>query len=158
MFATGYPPLAQSHTNPTGSSPRHGPPQADWAQSAVRQLTAAVAHTDGRPIEVTLSPDELGKVRMTFAATDGALSLFLVADRPQTLDLMRRNIDQLAQEFRDLGYQNLNFSFAQNHDQRHDQPRGDDRPENLPPEPWWSPPGFSAPVSSRENGGVDLRL
>ena len=118
----------------------------------------AVAHTEGRRIEVSLSPDELGKVRMTFAATDGALSLFLVADRPQTLDLMRRNIDQLAQEFRDLGYQNLNFSFAQNHDQRHDQPRGDDRPENLPPEPWWSPPGFSAPVSSRENGGVDLRL
>ena len=79
-------------------------------------LAETAARFPGQPVEVTLSPEELGKVRMTLTTTDGGLTLSLVADRPETLALMRRHIDQLAQDFRDLGFQNLSFSFAQGRD------------------------------------------
>lgn len=82
------------------------------------QLADAVARFPGRPVEVTLSPEELGRVRMTLTTVDGGLTLTLVADRPETLDLMRRHIGQLAQDFRDMGFQNLSFSFAQGQDPR----------------------------------------
>ncbi len=80
------------------------------------QLADSAARFPGQPVEVTLTPEELGRVRMTLTTTDGGLTLSLVADRPETLALMRRHIDQLAQDFRDLGFQNLSFSFAQGRD------------------------------------------
>lgn len=158
LVPVGQPTQAHSHTGPKESSPHDGQPQLGWAQSAGRQLAVAMGSTDGHPVEVTLSPDELGKVRMTFAVADGALTLTLVADRPQTLDLMRRNIDQLAQEFRDLGYQNLNFSFAQNRDQRRNQSRGEDRAGTVETAPYWPPPEVAPAAASRDSRGVDLRL
>lgn len=80
------------------------------------QLAQSVARFPDRPVEVTLSPEELGRVRMTLTTGDGGMTLTLVADRPETLALMRRHIDQLAQDFRDMGFQNLSFSFAHGHD------------------------------------------
>ena len=37
-----------------------------------------------------------------------------MADRPETLDLMRRHIDILAQEFHEIGYGTAEFAFGQN--------------------------------------------
>ncbi len=82
------------------------------------RLAEAAAQFPDRPVEITLSPGELGRVRLTFATHDGALTMMIQADRPDTLDLLRRNIDSLAQDFRDLGYQNLSFSFGQDRDPR----------------------------------------
>lgn len=78
-----------------------------------QHLAEVAARFPDRPVELTLSPEELGRVRMTFTTSDGALTMTLVADRPDTLDLLRRHIDVLAQDFRDLGFANLSFSFAQ---------------------------------------------
>ena len=40
----------------------------------------------------------------------------LLAERPETLDLMRRHIDQLIQEFHALGFGDVRFSFSQNNE------------------------------------------
>jgi hypothetical protein len=37
----------------------------------------------------------------------------VVAERPETLDLMRRNIEQLVREFEAMGYNDINFAFAE---------------------------------------------
>ena len=49
---------------------------------------------------------------MSLVTHEGALTMMLQAERPETLDLLRRNIDQLAQDFRDLGFQDLTFRFG----------------------------------------------
>ena len=67
-----------------------------------------------RPMELVLSPAELGRVRISMQAGDGAMVVQVVAERPETLDLMRRNIDQLAQEFRNMGFDSADFSFGHN--------------------------------------------
>lgn len=81
--------------------------------SVGQQLAEGVAHLRDKPVEITLSPEELGRVRMTLTRDDAGLVLSLTADRHETLDLMRRHIDQLAQDFRDMGYERLSFSFGQ---------------------------------------------
>lgn len=78
-----------------------------------RHLAETVASFPDRPVELLLSPEELGRVRMTLSAEGGTLALAIQADRPETIDLMRRNIDQLARDFRDLGFTDISFSFGQ---------------------------------------------
>jgi flagellar hook-length control protein FliK len=95
----------------TGTAvPLHGPA---LAQSVGVQIATALSSLPDRPVELALSPEELGKVRMTLThGHDGGISVAVQAERPETLDLMRRNIDQLASDFRDMGYSSIDFSFS----------------------------------------------
>ncbi|MZQ90293.1 hypothetical protein GVY41_14500 [Frigidibacter albus] len=123
------------------------------------QLAAAVTRFPDRPVELTLSPEELGRVRLTLSTSEAGLVLSVTAERPETLDLMRRNIDQLARDFRELGFTDLSFSFTQQ----------DRRPQTdpqaiLPPGPAPSGPAAAAapvppaPHRPAANGGLDLRI
>jgi len=133
---------------------------ADRSIDLGRQLAASLTDLSGRSVEVTLAPEELGRVTMTIASGDGGLTLTLVAERPETLDLMRRNIDQLAQEFRDLGFGTLNFAFS--HDGKAQQ--GAPEPENADEGDKAAPAGVAtiSPTHSRrlasQNDALDLRL
>ncbi|WP_284165729.1 flagellar hook-length control protein FliK [Frigidibacter sp. SD6-1] len=103
---------------PAAAAPPHPAPAADHGAAVGRQLALGLDAHRGGPVEVTLSPEELGRVRMVLQGGEAGLTLTLTAERPETLDLMRRHIDQLAQDFRDLGYRNLAFSFASDGGQR----------------------------------------
>ena len=122
------------------------------------RLAEAVAHFPDRGVELTLSPEELGRVRMMLSTHDGALTLSIQADRPETIDLMRRHIDQLAEDFRDLGFTDVSFSFGRDETasggQRAERETNDpaavseaDRPVRNASAPAGAPPG-----------GLDLRL
>jgi flagellar hook-length control protein FliK len=87
-----------------------GSPQTPIA--VVQQLVQVSGQLGRGPIEVSLSPDELGRVRMTLSPADGGMVLSILADRDDTLALLRRNMDMLANDLRDLGYHNLSFQFG----------------------------------------------
>ena len=84
---------------------------AETARHAAHQIATAVSKGNGKTTEIALNPEELGRVRLTLTASDGALSLVVLTDRPETQELLRRHIDVLAQEFRALGYESVSFSF-----------------------------------------------
>lgn len=65
-----------------------------------------------RPVELTLSPEELGKVRLVLQTSESSMSVHVTVERPETLELLRRNIDLLANELRNLGFQNISFEFT----------------------------------------------
>ncbi|MGI9389174.1 MAG: flagellar hook-length control protein FliK [Boseongicola sp.] len=73
---------------------------------------AARASLDGS-IEVRLSPEELGRVRLLMSQSELGLTVAVIAERVETLELIRRNTDILAQDLRGLGHQNIAFSFDQ---------------------------------------------
>jgi hypothetical protein len=75
-------------------------------------MAGIAAQFHDRPVELILSPEELGIVRMTLSASDGAAVLSVSAERPDTLDLMRRNIELLERQFRDLGFDSVSFTFG----------------------------------------------
>lgn len=84
-------------------------------QSLLRQISEAVIQqrSSHGAAEISLSGKELGHLSMTVAQGDDSVAVTLTADRPETLDLLKRNIDQLAQDLQDLGFQSLSFSFQQ---------------------------------------------
>ncbi|MEQ8900936.1 MAG: flagellar hook-length control protein FliK [Roseovarius sp.] len=85
-------------------------------QHVIMQVAAAIgrgASGASRVIELTLNPEELGSVRLSLSQSDAGLSVSVLAERPETLDLLRRNIDLLARELLDIGYQSAEFSFGQ---------------------------------------------
>lgn len=79
-----------------------------------QQLTDAARQMPNRPVELALNPEELGRVRLTFTTTDGGIHIAVMAERGETMDLLRRHIETLAQEFREMGYKDVNFAFSRN--------------------------------------------
>lgn len=79
-------------------------------QVADRLMGRAEGH-----LEVVLSPEELGKVRLLITAGE-ALSVMVSADRPETFDLLRRHADILAKELREAGLEGADVCFSEDGD------------------------------------------
>ncbi|WP_444430081.1 flagellar hook-length control protein FliK [Rhodobacter capsulatus] len=149
----------------TGGSEAAAAHRAASPHAIAHQMSQALADAGNRTVELTLSPEELGKVRMTLTSSDGAITVAVQAERPETLDLMRRNIDSLARDFRDMGYSNIGFDFGQQTDQR---PSAQERAAesalpSSPPERDGIPrfETFPTPLqaaSGTASGGLDLRI
>lgn len=122
------------------------------------QIFAAVSSTPAGTTEIALNPEELGRVRIRLVGGEVGLSVTILAERPETADLMRRNIDILAREFSELGHDNLTFSFSD------DAPR-DDGPQSSgigsssssgPQEP--TDDSIQNTINVVMRGGLDLKL
>lgn len=68
--------------------------------------------SDGEGIEIRLDPEELGRVKIALHQEGDALRVTVQAERPETLDLLRRHGDRLAQELRGAGYEGASMSFG----------------------------------------------
>ena len=131
--------------------------RADTPAMIARQLAGAIPPGFDRPVELSLNPEELGRVRMTIASGEAGVSVSIIAERPETLDLMRRHIDQLHREFQSLGYDKTAFSFS----------GGQHQPDERTTEPPRSPsdlttasPDPASPTSLilSDAEGLDIRL
>jgi flagellar hook-length control protein FliK len=74
----------------------------DLPPQAARQIAVALADVSRDPggaVEVALDPPELGRVRLSLVEVNGAMTLSIIAERPETADLMRRHLALLAEEF-----------------------------------------------------------
>ncbi|WP_157236507.1 flagellar hook-length control protein FliK [Wenxinia marina] len=79
----------------------------DLPPPPARQIALTVADLREGQTEIRLSPEELGRVRLTVASAEGAVSIQIVADRPETAEQLRRSADQLARDLSDLGYRSV---------------------------------------------------
>jgi flagellar hook-length control protein FliK len=133
-----------------GAAPGTGPETA-------HQIAVAVTSTPDKMTEILLNPEELGRVRLSMTASEGAITLNVAADRPETMDLLRRHIDALAQEFRELGYDSLSFSFgSQTEGDASEEMTEPDQPALSQMEELAAQPNDRAlPLA---NAGLDLRL
>lgn len=127
----------------------------------IAQQVADVIRTakDGT-LEVTLRPEELGRLSLTFNGDGSTLSVSLSADRPETLDLLKRNLTLLERDLRDLGYGALDFTFegGDRHEGKPDT-RADLRALAGPSAVMETEPDMGRPLPAiRSGGGVDLRL
>ncbi|WP_169052640.1 flagellar hook-length control protein FliK [Pseudooceanicola onchidii] len=146
-----------SHGTTSHAAPRPSmAPQSDLAARVADQVAQVARHLPGGPVEIALSPEELGRVRMQLTTSDTGLTLMITAERPETLDLMRKNIDLLADQYRDLGYGTLDFAFGQETaDQRGSGGGGNpfgDTPANEPVEQ------VQRSVLKTAKSGMDIRI
>ncbi|KEO54241.1 flagellar hook-length control protein FliK [Thioclava pacifica] len=149
-------------TAPEQLRPTSAPSTPALAQAVGQQIGTALAQMPDQPVEISLSPEELGRVRLTLHGHDQSMTVAVQAERPETLDLMRRHIDSLAREMRDLGYVTLNFTFDQNRGrnafaQRERSDEGQDWLSPQVPELAERPPARFVPIHSAASG-LDLRM
>lgn len=86
----------------------------------LQQVTDALVSTRGDRTEIALSPEELGRIRLVMSGPDrGQITIW--AERPETLDLVRRNADLLTQQLADAGVSAGSLDF-----------RRDDRSDSQP--------------------------
>jgi len=126
-------------------------------RQAAEAMTAAVDAQD-QVIELKLRPEELGQLRFRIGQGETGLMLSVTADRPETLDLLRRNVDQLARHLSDLGYGSASFSFGE--ERPGSQSRSSRESAAQAPEPVGrqvTEAAVSDPVA-RASDGLDMRL
>lgn len=153
MFAAGSPQAAFVPTMLQAAVPTTLPLQVP------AQIAAALAARHERPLEVRLAPLELGGLTVNLRQDGEILRVVVQADRPDTLDLLRRNGDLLLEELRLAGFSGAALSFS-------DGGGAQDRPEaaqsRLAPGADVAPPSLPAnpqtfsPAQTAQ--GLDLRL
>ncbi len=82
------------------------------APSPQAQIAEVVASGTSGTVELRLSPDELGQVRIDMRRDGDTLVVSVSAERQDTLDLLRRNADQLVQDLRASGQAGVSLSFG----------------------------------------------
>jgi len=130
--------------------------RAETARSAAVQMAQALGRQPDKPVEIALNPEELGRVRIALTPSDTGLAVTINAERPETLDLMRRHIEQLAVEFRRLGYENVGFEFSGDGAGTSDQSESDNPVQSV--QETESESSDIAQISRGSSTGVDLRM
>ncbi|MFN3971524.1 MAG: flagellar hook-length control protein FliK [Gemmobacter sp.] len=76
--------------------------------------TLITAWKDAGPgrIEIALAPEELGRLTIAVTGEGDGLRIAITADRPETLDLLRRHADQLLADLRQGGMGGALLSFG----------------------------------------------
>jgi flagellar hook-length control protein FliK len=87
------------------------------------QLRAGV-RMDRYPLEIALDPPELGQVRMVLQTNEATTTLLIIADRPETAELMRRHANFLHEAFAEEGKGGLNLQFGTSSDAQQDVSQG----------------------------------
>jgi hypothetical protein len=82
------------------------------ASSVVRQMAEALPRLADSALEITLRPEELGRIRLTLVAAETGTFLHVTAERPDTLELVRRNLGLLTQEFAAQGFGHLDVALG----------------------------------------------
>lgn len=150
---------------PSGASSAAGTPgTAASAQSPVAaqgaavtaQLAAAVSRSAEGTLEVRLDPQELGRVKLGLSGSSESLTVTIIAERPETLELIRRNLESFSADLADMGFAGLNFEMGTGQ-QGHPVPdRDSDLAEAEAPATAELPAHSVGPRHS--TGGMDLRL
>lgn len=135
-----------------------GHPSAGLARNAAQQIAAKVLDLGKGRFGLTLSPSELGKVDMWLQDSENRLILTVNAERPETMDLIRRHIALLEQEFRQMGLGDLSLQLGTGGapDSQGGQSReGTDTTDSIAAQPEPSLHGTGKPMT-RDH--LDLRL
>jgi hypothetical protein len=160
-------PVTNAPISPVASTPAPQFPQPITYQNHPSLTVPALTHLvteraqSGKPsaVELTLTPDELGKIRLILTPDGDKVRVVLHAERPETMDLMRRNTDAFVADLRTAGFNNPSFSFAN----WGDAPKGGSRQKHNASNHSANAVFSAAPVSSTHRAeisraGLDLRV
>lgn len=163
----GAPFAAPQPGNVSAVAPHSHLPQTHALQPPAphRQLADAIVRTKDGVVEIQLDPVELGRVTVLLG-TDHRAGLGIIAERPETLDLIRRHSDQLLQDLKENGMPDARLDFTRQ-DSFHGNGRGRGQPQQQPDHDQGAPvpPPASSPagrLSTRQPAAsatrIDIRL
>lgn len=80
---------------------------AELAREVAQQIGARITPLARGQFELMLSPAELGRLEIALREINGVMTLTVSAERPETLELIRRHVDLLAQELSQIAQREL---------------------------------------------------
>lgn len=150
---------------PGHSAAPERPLAADLPQQTLRQIATALSGLSqgpGAAVDIALDPPELGRVRLSLMEVNGAMTLSITTERPETADLIRRHLVLLTDEFARQGLDAPSVDISGGH------ARGQGARDRYPVEPADRPVAEEAVLAAvplpsslpRQGvaGGLDLRL
>jgi hypothetical protein len=158
-------PAAQPNAQPAppadlaSPQPTRQPHPQPVAMADLPSVIVKVAGDVNAPsIDVQLDPVELGSVSITIDAAPTGLIVTVVAERTETLDLMRRHAEQFLADLRQSGFLGASLHFGQSPEGQHQRQPADDAATVAPP--LFGNPIDPSPRRTPQpgNGALDLRL
>ena len=131
---------------------------ASVAASVAQQMIAQIALEPEGIIDVALNPEELGRLRFELHQHGDQVRVHLVAERPDTLDLLRRHADELLAELRQAGFGGAELSFGAWGKGRSHPAAANASSDADGQQPAASLPGPAAPSSQHASPGAGLHL
>ncbi|WP_170467876.1 flagellar hook-length control protein FliK [Ruegeria arenilitoris] len=133
--------------------------RAGVARAVAGQMAAVItAQPNSGAVEIALNPEELGRVSIVLNGSDDGVHLTISAERPETLDMMRRHLLVLEEEFRNLGLGDLSFDLGTSSDKSHERANQENRPLGDAAQ-MADPSGNAVPVTrTGPVGRIDMRL
>ena len=153
------PPLLASEATEARRSAESPVPRLEApARPVLTQLVQAAKSAIDGMVEVKLSPEELGRVRLAMTTVESGMTVLVTAERAETLDLIRRNIDLFAADLAEQGFTNLNFSFGGETSDGDGEQSDDPSERAIRPDLRPVFDGRIDPAVTASNGRVDLRI
>lgn len=128
------------------------------ARPVLNSIVEATVKAQNGTIELRLSPEELGRVRISMSHHEQGMSVVLNVEREDTLHLLRRHASELAAALREAGLGEATIEFA-------------NREQRSPPDPQRQAPrqafGLFSDVGAEidrpilrplGDGGLDIRM
>ncbi|WP_299905941.1 flagellar hook-length control protein FliK [uncultured Paracoccus sp.] len=81
------------------------------AETLCRQVGEAALRMQDDRIEIALSPEELGSVRLVLSRGEAGAALTVWVERPEVLEMLRRHSDLLMGDLRNSGLGDANLAF-----------------------------------------------
>lgn len=136
------------------------PPPGFWG---ISRLVAEVQAHPGEPkIEVIVPSAEIGALRMEIVTEGDALRMVLMVERPETVEMVRRHLDQLRAELAGLGFSSADLSFGSWDGARAERHKSGSDTAELYQVTTEDTRNFAQPgdpaMRGRHIGGLDLRL
>ncbi len=160
VIATREEPLLQNVRDSASlAQPATQAARAEITRAISGQMAAAIQVRAGSgTIEIALSPEELGRVSITLNGREDGMVLTITAERPETLDLMRRHLAVLEAEFQSLGYGDISFDLSTSDDAQDD--TANPKAKDYGPSHSTEPDAPNAPILPRNlsGRGIDMRL
>ncbi|HMR62356.1 flagellar hook-length control protein FliK, partial [Amaricoccus sp.] len=121
------------------------------------QVTLAVASASEGTVEIRLDPPELGRVQIRLEPSDTGVRAVVMAERPETQDLLRRHSETLSRDLTEAGYSGVTLDFSAG---GRSAPRGEERATHFAaPAPFATAGDTPAePARRAAPGRLDIRL
>ena len=131
-------------------------PAAPVASQITAQLPQLLTKVDKQTIELRLDPPELGRVTIHLTTNDQQVTAQVIADRPDTVDLMRRHAELLTATLARAGFSQADLSFQQGQGQH----QKDEfmQFQSIASISESDDPALTAPTLTGLDGRLDIRL
>lgn len=107
-------------------------------------------------MEVTLKPEELGRLSLKLETTGTATQVLITAERADTQELARRHLDMLQDQLKNMGFENLSFAFSK-HGQNAQGTHEPAAPSDAAP-PGTAPEGTQTLWVRTSETGLDIKV